>query len=229
MPNHGKKFRAASEKIAAGQLYPLADAIGLVKSTSTSKFDGSIEVHVRLATDPKHADQQVRGTIALPHGTGKKKRVVAFVSDDKAKEALAAGAIEAGSDELVAKVEKGWTDFDVAVATPDMMRVLGKLGKVLGTKGLMPNPKAGTVTPNVGQTVKEIVGGRVEFRTDAAAIVHNVIGKVSFAEDQLLENAKAFLGALQAARPAAVKGTYIISVTLASTMGPGVKVDLGTI
>lgn len=229
MPKHGKKFRAASEKVEASKLYPLAEAAALARETNPASFDATVELHVRLGIDPKQADQQVRGTIALPHGTGKTKRVVAFVADDKIKEAKDAGAMEAGNDELIKKVEQGWTDFDVAVATPDMMRNMAKLGKVLGTKGLMPNPKAGTVSPQIGQTIREIVGGRVEYRVDAAGIVHTVIGKVSFDAAKLHENARALLGALQAAKPAVVKSTYMLSVTLATSMGPGIRVDPTTI
>lgn len=222
---HGKNYRAAASKIEAKKLYALADAAALVKETNPVKFDATVELHVRLGIDPKQADQQVRGTVALPHGTGKSKRVVAFVGEDKVKEAMDAGAVEAGSAELIAKVEKGWTDFDVAVATPDMMRNLAKLGKVLGTKGLMPNPKAGTVSLNIGQTVREICGGRVEYRVDAAGIVHTVVGKVSFDAAKILENAKALLAALQAAKPAAVKATYMTSIHLTTSMGPGIPVD----
>jgi large subunit ribosomal protein L1 len=222
----GKKYRAAAEKIDHDKAYELAEAVKLVKETSTTKFDGSIEIHVGLGVDPKHADQQVRGTVNLPHGTGKTKRVVAFVPEDKVKEAKDAGALEAGAEDLIEKVKKGWTDFDITIATPDMMRHLGKLGKVLGTKGLMPNPKAGTVTTEVGKTIKEIAGGRIEFRTDASAIVHNVVGKASFDENQLIENIKALLAALRAAKPTELKGIYMKSVSLASSMGPGIKVDV---
>ncbi len=229
MPKHGKKYLAAATRVDVEKSYPLDEAISLTKETNPVKFDATVELHVRLSVDPRQADQQVRGTIALPNGTGKSKRVVAFVSEDKVREAMDAGALEAGADELIAKVEKGWTDFDVAVATPDMMRNMAKLGKILGTKGLMPNPKAGTVTQNVAQTVKEIVAGRIEYRVDPTGIIHTVIGKSSFAAEKLLENAKALLGAVQGARPASIKGTYMMSISLSTSMGPGIKVDPSTI
>ena len=207
----------------------LKEAVSLLKKTSITKFDSSCEIHIRLGVDPTHAEQMVRSTVSLPHGTGKTVRVVAFVSDDKVKEAKAAGAIKAGMDDLIEEIIKGFLDFDVAVATPDAMKNLGKIAKILGPKGLMPNPKAGTVTADVGKTISEISKGRVEFRTDKQAQIHQIFGKTSFSEDQLADNLKAFLKAVLEAKPASVKGTYIENINVATTMGPGIRLDLAKV
>lgn len=222
--SHGKKYRAALEKIEAGKLYSLNDAATLVKSTATTKFDSSIEVHLNLGIDPTQADQMIRSTVALPHGTGKKVRVVAFVSEDKVKEAKEAGAIEAGSNDLIEKIEKGWLDFDTAVATPDMMKGLARVARQLGQAGLMPNPKSGTVTPNVTGVIADLIKGQVEFRNDKQGNLHNVVGKASFSEKQLAENIASYLKAVNEKKPASVKGTFINTITLCASMGPAVKV-----
>ena len=207
------------------KLYSIADAAAVVKKTATAKFDETVEIHVKLGVDPKQSDQNVRGTVVLPHGTGKSKRVVVVAKGEKLKEAEAAGADAAGDADLIEKISKGWLDFDVLVATPDAMKDLSKLGKVLGPKGLMPNPKAGTVTFDVGRTVKELKAGRIEFKLDATGITHVAVAKASFPPEKIADNVKSFLHALQAAKPAAAKGTYMQSVTIASTMGPGIKLD----
>ncbi|MBU2523953.1 50S ribosomal protein L1 [Patescibacteria group bacterium] len=225
MSKKGKNYRAAEAKLEIGKLYSLEEAISLVKETSVTKFDSSVEVHMKLGVNPKHADQIVRGTIVLPAGTGKEVRVIAFVGDDLVATAKEAGAIEAGSNELIEKITKGWMDFDVAVAVPDMMKNLGKIAKTLGQKGMMPNPKAGTVTTDAPKTISEIRKGKVEYRTDKYGNVHNLVGKVSFDDSKLSENVNAFIKAIKDAKPSASKGTYIKSITLASSMGPGVKVD----
>jgi len=222
---HGKKHRAAAEKIEKLKLYPLAEAVKLVQETSTTKFDGSVEIHVRLGIDPKKTDQQIRSTVALPAGTGKTLKVVAFVAAEQAADAKKAGAIEAGEEDLIEKIGGGWLDFDVAVATPDMMKKIGKIAKTLGQKGLMPNPKAGTVTDDIASAIAEIQKGKVEFRNDKAGILHNLVGKVSFDAAKLEENIKVYLTAVSEMKPKSVKGTYLASVSLASSMGPGVKVD----
>ncbi len=226
---HGKKYRAAEEKIDKLKTYELAEAVKLTKESATTKFDSSVEVHVRLGIDPKKSDQIVRSTVALPHGTGKKLRVIAFVSEDKAAAAKKAGAVEAGEQSLVDKIAKGWLAFDVAVATPDMMKQLGKVAKTLGQKGLMPNPKAGTVTDDIAKAIEEINKGKVEFRNDSFGILHNIFGKVSFDEAKLLENLKAYLSAINEVKPKGIKGVYIRSLALTTSMGPSVKVDLKTI
>lgn len=225
---HGKKYRAVLEKVEAEKLYSLEEAISLAKATATTKFDSSVEIHMNLGIDPKQAEQQLRSTVALPHGTGKKVRVVAFVSDDKVKEALAAGAMEAGNSDLIAKIEKGWMDFDTAVATPDMMKELAKIARTLGQAGLMPNPKAGTVTPDVSKAVADIMKGQVEFRNDKQGNLHNVVGKVSFDEKKLLENVQTYLRSVQEKKPSSIKGTFIKSMTLTTTMGPGIKLDVSS-
>jgi len=225
MPKFGKKYEDALKLIDKNKLYDAADAIDLVKKTSTAKFDETIEVHVRLGVDPRHADQQVRGTVVLPHGTGKTRRVLVFAKGEKAKEAEAAGADFVGAEELAAKIEGGWLDFDVAIATPDMMGVVGKLGRILGPRGLMPNPKVGTVTFELAQAIKEVKAGKIEFRVDKTSIVHVPVGKASFDAAKLLENFQTFMEALIKAKPAAAKGQYLKSVTIASTMGPGIKVN----
>jgi large subunit ribosomal protein L1 len=224
MRTHGKKFRAAAAALEPRKLYPVRTAVEQVKAAAFAKFDESVDVAVRLGVDPKHADQIVRGTVSLPHGTGKKIRVLVLAQGDKAKEAEAAGADMVGI-EYVQKIKDGWLDTDVIVATPDVMGQLGPLGKVLGPRGLMPNPKAGTVTTDVAKAVKELKAGKIEFRVDKSGIVHAPIGKKSFGADQLADNLQAFMDAIVKARPSAAKGTYVRSVTVSSTMGPGVPVD----
>jgi len=225
MPHaHGKRFRKVAEGFDAKQLFEQAEAIALVKKNANAKFDETVEAHIRLGVDPKKSDQNVRGTVLLPHGTGKTVRVIAFAKGDKAKEAEAAGADLVGEADLIEKVKAGFTDFDVAVATPDMMAAVGKdLGRVLAQK--MPNPKAGTVSANIGSAIKDIKAGKVEYRLDKTGIVHTIVGKASFAENQLAENVAVLIDAIVRAKPSAAKGTYVRSVTLTSTMGPGVKID----
>lgn len=225
MKKKGKRLEEALKLVDRTALYTPGEALELVKKSATAKFDETVEVHIRLGVNVRHADQQVRGTVVLPHGTGRTVRVAVFAKGEKAKEAEAAGADVVGADDLAERVQGGWTDFDVAVATPDMMGVVGRLGRILGPKGLMPNPKAGTVTFDVGQAVKEIKAGKVEYRLDRGGIAHVPIGKVSFDTDALLENFKVLLDAIVRAKPAAAKGTYLRSVVVASTMGPGIKVD----
>jgi large subunit ribosomal protein L1 len=221
----GKKYRAFAEKIEE-RPYALVEAIPLLKDNQESKFDETVEVHLSLGVDPRHADQMVRGTIVLPHGLGKKKTVLVVAVGDKAKEAKDAGADYVGGEEIVDKIQKeNWLDFDAVVSTPDMMRFVGKLGKVLGPRGLMPNPKTGTVTPNVAQAVREIKAGKVEFRVDNTGIIHAPVGKVSFPAENLIANAHALVDSVVKAKPSAAKGKYLKSVTVSSTMGPGVIVD----
>ena len=222
----GKKYKESAKKIDRNNLYDTADAMKLVVDTATAKFDETVELHVKLGVDSRHADQQVRGAIVLPHGTGKTQRVLVFAKAAKADEAKAAGADFVGEMDLVEKIQKeNWFDFDVVVATPDMMGVVGRLGKLLGPKGLMPSPKAGTVTMDVTKAVNEIKAGKVEYRLDKTNIIHCPIGKVSFGPEKLSENFAALMGAIIKAKPAAAKGQYIKSCTVASTMGPGVKVN----
>jgi large subunit ribosomal protein L1 len=222
----GKKFKNAVAKIDRQKRYTLEEACKLLPDTKIAKFDESVDIAVRLGVDPKHADQMVRGAVVLPHGTGKSQRVIVVAKGDKANEARAAGADTVGAEELVEKIQKeGWTDFDSMVATPDMMGLVGRLGRVLGPKGLMPNPKVGTVTTDVAKAVRELKAGRVEFRVEKAGIVQARIGKVSFGGDKLNENAKTMIETLLRLKPASAKGTYMKSVTLSTTMGPGVKVD----
>ena len=222
----GKKYVDSAKQIDRSTQYEVADAMDLVIKTATAKFDETVELHVKLGVDSRHADQQVRGAIVLPHGTGKTRKVLVFAKDAKVDEALAAGADYAGGMELVEKIQKeNWFDFDVVVATPDMMGVVGRLGKVLGPKGLMPSPKAGTVTPNVTQAVNEIKAGKVEYRLDKTNIIHCPIGKVSFGAEKLTDNLNALMGAIVKAKPAAAKGQYVRSCVAAATMGPGVKVN----
>lgn len=223
----GKKYRQAAESVDRTKLYPPAEALALAKQTATAKFDETIEVHVKLGIDPRQADQQVRGTIVLPHGTGSSKRVAVFAQGDKAREAEQAGADVVGGEDLAERIQGGWFNFDAAVATPDMMSVVGKLGKVLGPRGLMPNPKTGTVTMDVGKAVSEIKAGKVEYRVDKFGISHVVVGKASFSEEQLIENYTALMEEIVRAKPAAAKGRYLKSVAVASTMGPGVHIDTG--
>src|SRR4026207_407398 len=225
MRTHGKKFTAARAQIAADRSYSIEDAIPLVQKVKFAKFDETVELSLRLGVDPKHADQMVRGTVVLPHGLGKSKRVLAIAGGEKQKEAQEAGADFVGGDELVEKIMGGWMDFDAVVATPDMMRAVGKLGKVLGPRGLMPNPKTGTVTVDIAKAVKEIKAGKVEFRVDKTGIIHAPIGKASFPTQNLVENAHALVDSVVRAKPSAAKGKYLKSVTLSSTMGPGIVID----
>ncbi|WP_370323259.1 50S ribosomal protein L1 [Henriciella pelagia] len=222
---HGKRYRSAAETVEAEKAYGVSEAIKLVKSNATSKFDETIEIAVNLGVDPKYADQIVRGMVSLPSGTGKDVRVAVFARDAKAEEAKKAGADFVGAEDLMEEIQNGKMDFDRVIATPDMMAIVGRLGKVLGPRGLMPNPKVGTVTPNVGQAVKDAKGGSVEFRVEKMGIVHAGIGKASFTEDALEKNLKAFIAALVKARPSGAKGTYVKKVAVSSTMGPGVQVD----
>ena len=226
MAKKGKKYRASAELLTAGKLYEVAEAVDLVKKTATAKFDETIEMHVRLGVDPKYNDQQVRGAVVLPNGTGKSKRVLVFTKGEKVKEAESAGADYVGAEELIEKIKGGWFEFDVAVATPDMMGLVGRLGKLLGPRGLMPNPKLGTVTPDVAKAISEQKAGKVEYRTDKAGNIHCPIGKASFEGEKLAENYKTLLDTLIRVKPAAAKGQYVRSVTLSSTMGPGVPVVL---
>ena len=226
MAKTGKKYLEAAKLIDAAKLYSPKEAVELVKKTSVTKFDSSVEVAVRLGVNPKYADQQVRGALVLPHGTGKSKTVLVFAKGPKIQEAEAAGADYVGAEELVTKIQGGWTDFDVAVATPDMMGLVGRLGKILGPKGLMPNPKVGTVTMDVTRAVNEIKAGKIEYRTDKAGNVQTSIGKVSFTDEQLLDNYITLVETLIKVKPSGAKGQYIKSVTLSTTMGPGVSVDV---
>ena len=228
MPKSGKKFLAAKARVET-RPYQLGEAVKLVRDVRYAKFDESVDVAMLLGVDPKHADQMVRGTVVLPHGTGKSKRVAVIAGGDKAREAQEAGADHVGAEDLVEKITNGFLDFEALVATPDMMRLVGKLGKVLGPKGLMPNPKAGTVTMEVGKAVREIEGGKIEFRVDKTSIIHAPIGKISFDDQKLEENAAAFIRAVLKAKPAAAKGKYFRTVSVSSTMGPGVEVDTTSI
>ena len=223
---HGKKYLEAAKAVDRATLYDPADAIALVKKAAVAKFDETIEAHIRTGCDGRHADQQIRGAVVLPHGTGKQVRVLVFAKDAKADEAKEAGAEFVGAEELIPKIQnENWFDYDVVVATPDMMGVVGRLGRVLGPKGLMPNPKAGTVTMDVAKAVKEIKDGKIEYRLDKTNIIHVPIGKASFSEEQLADNFQTLIDAINKARPSALKGTYLKSVTIAPTMGPGVKIN----
>ena len=226
MPHRGKKYQDAVKLVDRERLYDPAEAAELVKQTTTVNFDATIEAHIRLGVDPRHADQMVRGTVVLPHGVGKTVRVVVFAQGDKAQEALKAGADEVGGEDLVKKIEAGWLEFDVALATPDSMGLVGRLGKILGRRGLMPNPKAGTITFDLERAVKEVKGGRVEFKVDKAAIVHVPVGKSSFEAAAIAENLAAIVDAVNRAKPAGAKGQYLRTLTIASTMGPGIHVDV---
>ncbi len=227
----GKKYRKAKEAVATKPVYPLPEAVAAVAKNAFAKFDETVEVAMRLGVDPKHADQMVRGTVVLPHGLGgKSKRVLVIASGEKLKEAQDAGADFVGGDDMVAKIQgENWLDFDAVVATPDMMKSVGRLGKILGPRGLMPNPKTGTVSFEVGKAVREIKAGKVEFRVDKTAIIHAPVGKVSFGPEKLLENAKILIDTVIRAKPAAAKGKYVKSIALSSTMGPGVRVDLASV
>ena len=223
---HGKKYVEAAKLVDKTQQYEAAEAISLVKKTATAKFDETVEAHIRTGCDSRHADQQIRGAVVLPHGTGKEVKVLVFAKGAKADEALAAGAEFVGAEELVPKIQnENWFDFDVVVATPDMMGVVGRLGRVLGPKGLMPNPKAGTVTMDVAKAVEEIKAGKIEYRLDKTNIIHVPIGKASFTEEQLADNFQTLMDAINKAKPSSLKGQYIKSITLAPTMGPGVKLN----
>ena len=227
MSGKGKSYRARLEKVDRDRRYTLEEGLRLVRETARVKFDETVELAVRLGVDPRQADQNIRGTVLLPHGMGKTVKVLAFAKGEKEKEAQEAGADFIGSDDLVKKISEGWLEFDKAVATPDMMGAVARIGKILGPRGLMPNPKAGTVTQEIGRAVRELKAGKLEFRVDKAGIVHIPIGKVSFPEEQLVENARAILASLVRAKPASAKGNYIRGVALSATMGPGIKVDPG--
>ena len=228
MPKAGKKFQSSS-KLVDKPAYNLADAMPVVKQAAFAKFNETVEVAIRLGVDPKHADQMVRGTVVLPHGLGKSKRVIVIASGDKVREAREAGADEVGGDDLVQKIQGGWLEFDAVIATPDMMKSVGRLGKVLGPRGLMPNPKTGSVTLDVARSVKEVKAGKVEFRVDKTGIIHCPVGKVSFEATQLAENAQALILSVIKAKPATAKGRFVRSIVISSTMGPGVPIDLASV
>jgi large subunit ribosomal protein L1 len=220
-----KRYKNLITKIDRTQEYPLEQAVRLLKEAASARFDETVEIAMRLGVDPRHADQMVRGTVALPNGTGKKIRILVLSKGENVEKAKAAGADYAGLDEYVEQIQKGWLDFDVVVATPDVMSVVGKLGKILGTRGLMPNPKSGTVTPDIETAVKEIKAGKIDFRVDKTGIIHSGVGKVSFNEEKLVENIRTFIGTVVRLKPAASKGTYLKSISISSTMGPGIFVD----
>jgi large subunit ribosomal protein L1 len=222
---HSKKYLAFRQGIDRNKRYLLPEAVKILKQGHYAKFDESIEMAVRLGVDPKHADQMVRATVSLPHGAGKKVRVAVFAAGDKAAEATEAGADVVGADDLGEKIQGGWADFDIAIATPDMMKVVGKLGKILGPRGLMPNPKTGTVTMDIARTVKEVKAGRIEFRVDRQSNVAVSVGKISFDEDKIIDNVNAFMDAIMRAKPASAKGSYILSCAICTTMSPGIKLD----
>jgi large subunit ribosomal protein L1 len=229
MPKHGKRYRALAEQVDREKLYEIDEAVGLLKQVANAKFDETIEVHLRLGIDPRHADQQVRSTAALPHGSGKVVRVLVFAEGDAARIAQAAGADYVGSDELIAQIQGGWLEFDVSLATPDIMRKVSGLGRILGRRGLMPNPKSGTLVPraeDLPRVIQEVKGGRVEFRNDRTGLVHVGVGRVSFSEQQIKENVLSLVDAVQRAKPSGAKGIYTRSITLTSTMGPGIRLDV---
>ncbi len=226
MPTRGKKYQEAQKQIDRVRLYEPVEALELVKQFAPAKFDETIEAAVRLGVDPRHADQQVRGAVVLPHGTGKTRRVAVFARGEKVKEAEDAGADIVGAEDLISRIQEGWFDFDVAIATPDVMGMVGKVGRILGPRGLMPNPKTGTVTFDIARAVAEVKAGKIEYRVDKAGIIHAPIGKVSFPTDKLAENLQTLIEALMRAKPAAAKGQYLKGVTICSTMGPGVKINL---
>lgn len=224
--SHGKKYIEAAKLVDRERVYDPAEAVGLVKQTTTVNFDASVEVHLRLGVDPRHADQMVRGTVVLPHGTGKVVRVAVFAQGEKAQEALRAGADEVGAEDLVKRIEAGWLDFDVALAAPDTMGMVGRLGKILGRRGLMPNPKSGTITFDLERAIREVKSGRVEFKVDKAGTIHVAVGRSSFGPDELLGNLAVLVDAVNRAKPAGAKGQYLRGLTIASTMGPGIRVDV---
>ena len=226
MAKHGKKYLEAAKLVESDRRYEIGEAAELLPKLSTSTFDGTVEAHLRLGVDPRHADQLVRGTVVLPHGTGRTSRVIVFAQGEKAQEALRAGADDVGGDDLVKKIDDGWFEFDVAIATPDMMGTVGRLGKKLGPRGLMPNPKSGTVTFDIERAVGEIKSGRIEFKVDRAGIVHVPVGRASFTPEQLAANVATLVDAIQRAKPSGAKGTYMRTLTLAPTMGPGVRIDI---
>jgi len=226
MAKHGRKYTEAAKLVEPDRRYEIAEASELLPKLSISKFDGTVEAHLRLGVDPRHADQLVRGTVVLPHGTGRTSRVIVFAQGEKAQEALRAGADEVGGDDLVKRIDDGWFEFDVAIATPDMMGTVGRLGKKLGPRGLMPNPKSGTVTFDIERAVGEIKSGRIEFKVDRAGIIHVPVGKASFTPDQLAANVATLVDAVNRAKPSGAKGTYMRTLTLAPTMGPGVRIDI---
>ncbi len=229
MAKVGKKRTAANEKVDRTKHYSLPEAMSLVKDVNTAKFDASVDLHIRLGVDPRKADQALRGTTVLPHGTGKTKRVLVFCTPDKEEEAKAAGADYVGLDDLVQKIQDGWVDFDVVIAMPQVMAKVGRLGRILGPRGLMPNPKTGTVTPNIGPAISDVKGGKISFRVDKFGIIHASVGRVSFSPDKLTDNANELLSTLMRMKPSSAKGVYMKSVTVASTMSPGIKVDAKTI
>ena len=226
MAKHGKRLQELRKKVDPDRVYEPNDALTLVKDLASAKFDETIEAHLRMGVDPRHADQMVRGSVVLPAGTGKQMRVLAFAQGDKAREAEEAGADFVGAEDLIQRIQGGWMEFDVAVATPDMMGAVGRLGRVLGPRGLLPNPRTGTVSPEIGKLIRDVRAGRVEFRVDKTAVIHVPIGKASFTEDLLRENLAALMDAVVRAKPQGAKGQYVKSVTLAPTMGPGVKLDI---
>ena len=223
---HGKKYREIAKLVDHDQVYPPDQAVELIKQTSVVNFDPTVEAHVKLGVDPRHADQMVRGTVVLPHGTGKVVRVAVFAQGEKAQEALRGGADEVGAEDLVKKIEAGWLEFDVALATPDTMGMVGRLGKILGRRGLMPNPKSGTITFDIERALREVKAGRVEFKVDKGGIIHVPFGKAGFSAEQLSENLATLLDAINRAKPAGAKGHYLQGLTIASTMGPGIRVDV---
>ena len=229
MSGMGKSYRKVFDKVDRNQRYPLEDSLKLVKETARAKFDETVDMAIRLGVDPRQADQNIRGTVALPHGMGKTVRVLAFAKGEKEREAQEAGADFVGNDELIKKIQEGWLDFDKAVATPDMMAAVGRIGKILGPRGLMPNPKTGTVSLDIGKAVREIKAGKLEFRVDKAGIVHVPVGRASFSAEQLIDNARMVLLTVLRAKPASAKGNYVKGVTVATTMGPGIKIDLAQI
>ena len=226
---YGKRFKTALSKFDKKKLYSIEDAVAVVKETATAKFNESVDIAVRLGVDPKKADQAIRGTVALPHGIGKEVRVLVLAKPPKDAEARAAGADHAGLQEYVEKIQGGWADIDVIIAAPDVMVEVGKLGKILGPRGLMPNPKSGTVTPDVATAVKEVKAGKIEFRVDKAGVIHTTVGKAQFEKEKLVENVKAFLATIARLKPATAKGQYVKSIALSSTMGPGVHIDRGVV
>lgn len=229
MVKRSKRYKQIEKTVDVTKQYPVKDALHILKGCPSVKFDESVEISLQIGVDPKQSDQQVRGTVGLPSGTGKDLRVVVIAKGDKLQEAKQAGALEAGNEEIIQRIAGGWTDFDVLVATPDMMREVGKLGKALGPRGLMPTPKAGTVTADVAKAVQELKAGKVEFKVDKNGVINNMLGKKSFDEDSLLANISAFVAAIQRAKPASAKGQYLKSMYLSTTMGPGIKIDISTI